>query len=78
MSRTKVHRSELETMVNNIEDAKSAGRREGAEACLRFLGTLKEKCNKDHQKALLDRSMAALTKEMQRRLWLPGKDKDNE
>ena len=65
-------------MVKNIEDARSAGRREGVEGCLRFLDTLKDKCDKDHQKVLIDRAMVALTKEMQRRLWLPAKDQDDE
>ena len=59
----------LETMVRNIEQARSTGRREGVEACLRFLaqhaaGHWRE------DRAAVERAAKALTKEMVRRTWI--------
>ncbi len=51
-------------MVRSIENARSSGRREGVEACLRFLGLL-------DPNARAAEATAALKTEMQRRTWIP-------
>jgi len=56
----------LASMYRNIENSRATGRREGIEACLRFLSV--------SGATTVPEAMEELDHEMVRRLWIPPKD----
>ena len=60
----------LSTLFRSIEDARDSGRRDGVEACLRFLRQDTEDAPESEVGVAID----SLDQEMVRRLWIPPPD----